>query len=290
MPRVSAIIIVLNGERFIAEAIESVRAQDFGDWELIVVDDGSTDSTRDIVQRFVDSNPDRIRLLRHPDHGNYGMSATRNLGIEKARGEFVAFLDADDLWLPGKVGAQVAILDRHPEAAMVYGRTLIWKEWNSTSRERDRFYDLGVAANAEYDPPHLFFQLLENVHQTPTTCNAMMRRSIVKPIGGFDPRFRGMFEDQVFFAKLLLDYPAYVSGEFWAKYRQHESSVSTLTNAGAEVRRAHLRYLRALRRHLAERGYRFSSERLAVETTIAKLHRDHWVGAVQRRLRKLVRR
>jgi glycosyltransferase involved in cell wall biosynthesis len=290
VPRVSAIIIVLNGEDYIAEAIDSVLAQDFRDWELMVVDDGSTDRTREIVQAFADQHPDRIRLLRHPDHANHGMSATRNLGIDYADGEFVAFLDADDVWTQAKLGEQVAILDRHSDAAMVYGRTLIWNSWDRSASAADHCYELGVAPDTAHAPPLLFFQLLENVHQTPTTCNAMIRRQALLAVGGFDPSFRDMFEDQVVFAKLLLQYPAYVSGECWAKYRQHGASASMLGQNARRVRSAHLRYLRALRRYLIDRGYRFSRERLAVERTIGKIHVDRLAGGVRRRLRGLVRR
>jgi glycosyltransferase involved in cell wall biosynthesis len=289
VPRVSAIIIVLDGEAFIGEAIDSVIAQEFSDWELLVVDDGSVDRTRDIVKGYVDSDQERIRLLRHPDAGNHGMSATRNLGVENARGELVAFLDADDAWTPDKLGEQVAILDAQPDVAMVYGRTLVWNSWNLSSTSADHFYELGVPPDAAYRPPRLFFQLLENVHQTPTTCNAMIRREVVLEIGGFDSRFRDMFEDQIFFAKLLLEHPVYVSSECWAMYRQHGASASAMTNEGRRVRQAHLRYLRALRRYLVEHGYRLSWQRVAVERTIAGLQSDWIVRGVRRRLRRLVR-
>ena len=280
MPRVSAIIIVLNGEGFLGEAIDSVIAQNFDDWELLVVDDGSSDGTRPLVERYATADP-RIRLLRHPDHGTHGMSASRNRGLADARGEFVAFLDADDLWLPDKLAEQVAILDRQPEAAMVYGRTLIWHEWAAAAGERDHFYELGVAPEAVYRPLQLFHQLLENRHQTPTTCNAMIRRKAAEAVGGFDPSFRTMFEDQVFFAKLLLACPAFVSGATWAKYRQHPASASSQARDSAEVTREHLRYLRAVRRHLIARGDRFSAARWAVERTIIRLR----LKALRRKVR-----
>jgi glycosyltransferase involved in cell wall biosynthesis len=285
MPQVSGIIIVLNGEDYIGEAIDSVLAQDFDDWELLIVDDGSTDRTRDIARFYVDAHPQRIRLLRHPDEGNHGMSATRNLGIAAARGEYVAFLDADDVWLPTKLSGQIQLLDSHPTAALVYGCTLIWNEWDSGSERSDYFYSLGVAPDTLYEPPRLFHQLLENVHQTPTTCNAMMRRDAMLEVGGFDPAFRDMFEDQIFFAKLLLAYPAYVSGKCWAKYRQHRAATSS--QAARKIRQAHLRYLRALRRYLIQRGLAFSQPRLAVERTIASLHSKHAIGGVRRRLLRL---
>jgi glycosyltransferase involved in cell wall biosynthesis len=281
-PRVSAIIIVFNGETYLAEAIDSVLAQEFGDWELLVVDDGSTDRSRDIVNSYLGAHPERVRLLRHPDNGNHGMSATRNVGIAAARGEFIAFLDADDVWLPAKLSEQVHLFDSHPKAALVYGRTLIWNEWDPRSGKKDYFYSLGVEPDALHEPPRLFFQLLENVHQTPTTCNAMMRRDAMLEVGGFDPTFRDMFEDQIFFAKLLLAYPAYVSGKCWAKYRRHGAAASS--QAARKVRQAHLRYLRALRRYLVQWGDGLSRPRLAVERTIAKLHGKHIMGGVRRRL------
>ena len=285
VPRVTAIIIVFNGETYIAEAIDSVLAQEFSDWELLVVDDGSTDRTRDIVQSYVDANIERIQLMRHPDKGNHWMSATRNLGVAAARGEFVAFLDADDVWLPAKLSEQVRLFDSHATAALVYGRTLIWNEWDSGSSKSDFFYSLGIEPEELYAAPGLFFQLLQNVHQTPTTCNAMMRRDAMLEVGGFDPGFRDMFEDQIFFAKLLLAYPAYVSDRCWAKYRQHGSAAS---QSAHNVHQAHLRYLRALRRYLIQQGDGMSRPRLAVERTIAGLHRKHVVGGVRRRLRSLI--
>jgi glycosyltransferase involved in cell wall biosynthesis len=214
------------------------------------------------------------------------MSATRNLGIAAADSEYVAFLDADDVWLPPKLSQQVQLFESHPSAALVYGRTLIWNEWDPRSGKTDFFYSLGVEPDALYDPPRLFFQLLENVHQTPTTCNAMMRRDAMLKVGGFDPSFRDMFEDQIFFAKLLLAYPAYVGGECWAKYRQHSAAVST--QSARRVRQAHLHYLRALRHYLVQRGDGLSRARMTVERTIAKLHGKHITGGVRSRLQSLI--
>src|SRR5215218_5812117 len=92
---VSVIIIFLDAERFIEEAIESVFAQTYDDWELLLVDDGSTDGDTRIALEYAEQNPGRVRYLQHPGHQNRGMSASRNLGIGSARGEYIAFLDAD---------------------------------------------------------------------------------------------------------------------------------------------------------------------------------------------------
>jgi glycosyltransferase involved in cell wall biosynthesis len=233
-PAVSAIIIFLNEERFLAEAAESVFAQTFADWELILVDDGSSDRSPAIARALAERDALRIRCIAHPGGVNRGMSASRNLGIRAARGTYIGFLDADDVWSPGKLAEQCAILDAHPRCGLVYGRTLVWRSWDGSAE--DFLYPLGVEPDAVHEPPRLFEQLVENKAQSPTTCNALIRRSLFDQVGGFEDSFRGMFEDQAFFAKALLAAPAYVDGRIWAKYRQHAASCSSLSaRAGADL-------------------------------------------------------
>ena len=267
-PRVSVITIFLDEERFLAEAIESVRAQTFADWELILVDDGSRDGSAEIARACADSDPDRIRCLHHPARTNRGMSASRNLGLAEARGELVAFLDGDDVWLPDKLADQVAIMDAEPRAALVYGRTLIWHGRQATPTAADFHYALGVEPDRLYEPPVLFNVLMRNRAQTPTTCNAMMRRTLVERVGGFVDAFRGMFEDQVFFAKALLAAPAYVDHRTWAKYRQHDASCSGRAPALAHELRARLRFLSWLRGYVAAAGAVPASARLAMARAV----------------------
>lgn len=250
-PRVSVIIIFLNEERYLHEAIASVRAQSFADWELILVDDGSTDQSPKIARTAVEADS-RIRLVGHENNRNCGMSASRNRGIAEARGEFIAFLDGDDEWSPEKLAEQIAILDAEPRAEMVYGRTLIWHSWATGDAKTDYFYDLGVVPNRLYAPPRLFRLLIRNRAQTPTSINAIMRRALVKRVGGFENVFRGMFEDQVFFAKALLAGPCYVADRAWARYRQHDRSCSARTTPREDLaaRRLFLDWVDAyLRQH-----------------------------------------
>lgn len=278
VPRVSAIIIVLNGETFLEEAVSSIQSQSFRDWELLIVDDGSSDQTPSIAASLAAADP-RIRVLGHAGGGTRGMSASRNLGLQGASGAYVAFLDADDVWLPRKLAEQADVLDHYPSAGMVYGRTLIWNSW---SGGQDFLYDLGVEPGRLYHPPRLFMQLLQNRCQSPTTCNAMVRRQAAIAVGGFDNKFRSMFEDQVFFAKLLAIYPTYVSDRLWAKYRQHPRSSSAVSDA-RETRNLHLRYLRSVRRFLVARGRRLSKERAAVELKLGSLLVERAAGALKAR-------
>lgn len=222
---VSAIIIFLNGEEFIEEAIESIFAQTYENWELLLVDDGSTDGSTAIAQTYAQKYPEKVLYLEHEEHQNQGMSASRNLGIDHARGEYIGFLDADDIWLPSKLEQQINIFNRYPEAGMVYGRTLFWHSWDGTiSDQGDYFFDLGVQPDALIQPPGLLIGLLADRCQKPTTCNALMRREIFERWGRFEESFREAYEDQVFFTKVMLHAPVYVSDACWAKYRRHLES------------------------------------------------------------------
>jgi glycosyltransferase involved in cell wall biosynthesis len=223
-PLVSAVTIVRNGERFLAEALESALGQSYGDLELIVVDDGSTDRSAEIAERYVKSASGRVRLVRQAGGVSRGMSAARTLGVRAAQGDLIGFLDADDLWLPEKIIEQVAALEANPEAGMVYGRTQMWHSWDPNAVRSDHGFDLGVEPDRLYPPLQLLPQLLENRAQTPTTCNALIRRAAYEEAGGFEEAFPGLYEDQVFFAKLYVSSATYVSSRLWALYRQHDGN------------------------------------------------------------------
>jgi glycosyltransferase involved in cell wall biosynthesis len=126
---VSVVMIFLNAAKFIEEAIESVFAQTYSSWELLLVDDGSTDASTEIARNYANQYVDQVRYLEHAGHKNRGMSASRNLGTRNCKGKCVAFLDADDLWLSHKLERQTAILESKPKVAMVYGATQYWYSW-----------------------------------------------------------------------------------------------------------------------------------------------------------------
>ena len=113
-PLVSVIIIFLNAERFLEEAIESVLSQTFANWELLLVDDGSTDGSTEIARSYSENESGKVGYLEHDRHENRGMSASRNLGIRYSKGKHIAFLDSDDVWLPHKLERQVAVLQCPP--------------------------------------------------------------------------------------------------------------------------------------------------------------------------------
>lgn len=269
-PLVSAIIIFKDGLPFLEDSIESVLTQSYTPLELILVDDGSVDGSETVAATYARRNPEFTTVVCHPKKENKGMSATRNLGVEHSRGEYLAFLDADDVWLPEKTAEQVQIMQAHPDIGLLYGKTQIWHSWTSEpGTPKDFFYDLGVETGRTYNPPELLAILIENKYQTPTTCNAMIRRETYEELGGFEDAFRGLYEDQVFFSKLYMTWPTYVSENYWARYRQHPG------NANPKFSR--IEYLRQ-RRAFLRFVYKYAEQHRSMldERTQKALTRQLW--------------
>lgn len=224
-PRISVISIFFNAERYFSEAIDSVLCQDMDDFELLLVDDGSKDGSTAIALDYVSRFPDRVRYLEHPEHANRGMSATRNLGLSHARGAFVAFIDADDRWRPGKLREQLSILEADPALGAVCGAVNYWHSWNGG---KDRVIPTGHRQNEPVGPPEATLNLYPlGTAPAPCPSDLMLRSSQVAAIGGFEGHFTGarqMYEDQGFLGKLYLVAPIYFSNAIWLDYRQHDDS------------------------------------------------------------------
>ena len=235
-PLVSVITIFLDADRFLAEAIESVRAQTYDRWELVLVDDGSRDASTRIAREYAARDPGRIRVVEHPGHENRGMSASRNLGVAHARGDMIALLDADDVYLPGKLAHQVALLEAHPEAGAVYGTTQYWHGWTGHPDDmaRDRERRRGIPADSLVRSGTMLRRFLRDEARTPCTCGVVMRREAVTRAGGFEEPFRGIFEDQVFFYKLFATSAVWVDGGCYDRYRQHPDSMCHRLRAQGE--------------------------------------------------------
>ena len=227
-PQVSIITIFLNAAAFLQEAVESVLTQTYENWELLLVDDGSTDASSAIARCYAERYPDRVRYLEHAGHRNRGKSVSRNLGIRHACGDYIALLDADDVFLPDKLQQQVAILKAHPQAGMVYGPTLYWYSWTGKPEDsrRDYLRKLGVQPETLFYPPELLTRFLRDGGMVPCTCGLLARRSVVEHAGGFAETIQDMYEDQVFLARLCLAAPVFVTGTCGDRYRQHPGSSS----------------------------------------------------------------
>ena len=225
---VSVVVSFLNAERFLNQAISSVQDQEYQHWELLLVDDGSTDGSTEIARSWAAREPHRIFYLEHAAHANLGLSASRNLGIHAARGEYVAFLDADDVWLSERLRRGVEIMQVNPSIGMVYGKTRYWRSWQPDARSRDRIQPHWFRAERVVPPPELLVRYLEYRAALPSPTSLLVRRSACLAVNGFEDSFRLMHEDQVFLAKICLQHAVYVSNECWDWYRQHPDSACLL--------------------------------------------------------------
>lgn len=208
MPLISVIIPAYNTQKTIQKTIESVLNQTFADFELLVIDDGSQDATLEVVERISD------RRLKVFSYLNAGVSATRNRGLAKATGEFITFLDADDLWTPDKLQAQFEALQDNPQAAVAYS-------WTDYIDECDRFLYPGshVTANGDVYPKLLLSDFLEN------GSNALIRREALIDVGGFDESLCGP-EDWDLFLRLAAQYQFVAVPRPQILYRLSTTSIS----------------------------------------------------------------
>ena len=244
LPRVSIITTVLNGETYLAEAIESVLEQrtDIA-WEMLLVDDGSCDGSEAIAREYARQYPGKIRVLQHAGGVNRGISASRNLGLKHARGELLALLDADDVWLPNLLATQVSLVDQRPEVAMVYASAERWIDFDlpfdpvSGSQGRNYVPALIPASEAPgiIRAPKLLEWFSNDESMTPCTCTVLVRTAIARALGGFVNSLRGLYDDQAFYAKLALEETVYVRLECLARYRQHARSCCALARENRSV-------------------------------------------------------
>lgn len=237
-PQVSVIIPFFNRERFLLQSIESILSQSFEDWELLLVDDGSTDSSSSIAAAYVDKYPTKIFLFSHEGKQNLGASKSRNLGITNARGKYITFLDSDDIFYPTALEQELAAFAKSPEADVVCGTLDLWHSWeeNKTNSDVDFTINLGLELEKLYEPPALLIHNLIAGGRKPGINSIMMKRDFIDLIKAFEGDFRHVSEDQVFWSKVSLNGKIYVMDACLARYRQHtDSSCSVLIQNGNET-------------------------------------------------------
>ncbi len=218
--KVSVIIPAYNRGRYIRQTVESVLNQTYTNIELIVIDDGSTDDTRDVLEGY----GDRIIMLEHEGRQNRGQSASINLGLDHASGEYLAILDSDDYWEPDKIESQVGYLQQHPQAGLVYG--------NGTAvNERGEFlYNIYPRTHREESKPEKV--LLDCYFSLPS--NALMRKSLLKKTGYFDETLRAGQDHDMAIRIAEVVRLAYIDKPLF-HYRRHNESISR-SNKGAVSR------------------------------------------------------
>jgi hypothetical protein len=287
---VSVVISFLDEERFLEEAIAGVFAQTCPDWELLLVDDGSTDGSTEIARSWAARQPERVHYLEHAGHANRGASASRNLGVARGRGEFIALLDGDDTWFADFLERSIAILRAQPEAQMVYGLTEYWHSWQGPlASGTDHVPAMLFPANRMVEPPELLVRNLS--HSAAVACmgSLLIRRPAWVRIGGFEDAFRSVTDDQVFLAKLFLDTPVHVSTECWLRYRQHADSDSATAEAHGRLSDMHRAYLHWLEGYLRGRGEAEGAVWRALQNELRRqeVSRRHWRALTARIMRRV---
>ncbi|MCG6137604.1 MAG: glycosyltransferase family 2 protein [Nostoc sp. LLA-1] len=208
MPKVSVIIPTYNAMKYLPDTLESVLKQTFTNFEVLIINDGSSDHILEWSAKLLDP---RVKLISQT---NQGVSIARNTGIAHAQGEYIAFLDADDLWEPTKLEKQTSCLDNKPTVGLVYTWTILVDENKNTI---GKIY----ASHAE---GNVWQKLLE----TDEMCNsssAMVRRCCFETVGVFDPNL-AFAEDMDMWLRIAAIYPFAVVKETLTLYRQHSTNTT----------------------------------------------------------------
>lgn len=221
--RISVIIPVYNGERFLAEALQSVLGQTLPPDEIIVVDDGSTDGTAQIVAGLATTT---AMPMRYVYQENQGPAAARNHGVQLAQGAYIGFLDADDLWLSNKTRQQMTVLTAHPAVGVAWGDAIAF---GGESVEE-------AGAVGKVTPAHPMF-LLQSM---------LFRRTVLEQVGAFDAQLR-IGEDVDWLLRAIDQGVMFVlHRELAVYYRRHEANLTA--DRDAARRSFYTMFQRAIRR------------------------------------------
>lgn len=217
MPVVSVLVPVYNGERYLAQALDSALAQSLHEIEILVVDDGSKDASGVIADRYAAQFPDRVRVIHQV---NQGLPLARNAAIAVARGRYLALLDADDVWLPLHLAACVEVLERDPMVGLVHANA---EDIDGEGRRIDYGEELPRWGADERDPYEAV--LLRRQHIVCPT--AVFRRSVVESVGPFDASFNRLgCEDRDLWLRIAEVAAVVYLDQLHAQYRIHGANMS----------------------------------------------------------------
>ncbi|WP_294069961.1 glycosyltransferase family 2 protein [Sphingomonas sp.] len=223
-PRVSVVISFYNGAAFIREAIASVVAQSLSEWELVLVDDGSTDSSAVIAKDFVAADR-RARYVTHPGRANRGLAASRVLGSDTASGLYLLFLDHDDILDPEALERLAGLLEAHPRAAAVLAATRFWT-WDASGSSRRRVQSYRPLRSGMVQGRKFLRYLVLSDDHHPHVCSMMFRRKEFIAARDTASTWHGMYEDTALLVKLLAKEDVYLLDEPVSDYRITSNSMS----------------------------------------------------------------
>ncbi len=236
MPTVDVIIPAFNAAHYLPFALESVASQTFDDWQIVLVDDGSTDNTPEVIAPFLDRFGSKLKYIRQE---NRGLPAARNAALRSSTSEFLALLDADDVWLPNRLAASLKALAAHPAAGLAYGLIrvidpegrVVGDSWTGNPKHAE-----GHIA------PHIYMRKVELPCPTIT-----FRRRCIDDVGFFDETMRAT-EDRDLWLRIALRYEVAFVPEVIASYRVSPNSMSANSQRMLEAQ------LHFIRKHYGAKG------------------------------------
>lgn len=205
MPTISVIIHTYNNEKFIGETIESVLSQTYKDYEIIIVDDGSTDNTRAALLPYMDK-------IRYHYKENGGIASAKNAGIKLSKAKFIAFFDHDDLWVPDKLKMQMEYFKKNPQAGLVYSKYITFKNGKKLRTRPKKGYSGWIFAKL----------LSKSIIQTSTV---MVKKECLDAIGPFDESF-ALADEYDLFLRIARKFQCGFIDKELTKYRVHDSNAS----------------------------------------------------------------
>ncbi len=235
-PLVSIVIPFCNHRGLIQRAVEKLFDQTYSNWEVILVDNNSSDGSREIARKLAEQYPERVHYAFEAVRG---IPFARNRGLFEARGKYISFLDVDDEFVPTKLSDQVPILEEHPEVAMVYGLTRRVYVHDG----RTVIQDVGIAKEGVNEPPYLAIDWLSCFYHLPQVGATLIRTSVARQVGGFDENLLMGNDDVAFHLKIAFHYKIWFLPKEAVIYYRHPSSEGARLNRELGVT---TRYLDAL--------------------------------------------
>lgn len=268
---ISIIIPCYNGEKFIREAIESVFNQSYENWELIIVDDGSIDKSKDIVRQYIRDK--RVKLVEN--ECNKGIPKTKNRGLLIAKGEYVAFLDQDDIWMRHKLESQLRLFEQDDEVGLVC-TGMIFTDENMKSRDIFNGFD-------DVDQQ----KLLKNLYLSPINSSSLMmvKQECFSRAGTFDEDIKG-WDDYEFLMRIATKFRIKYIRRPLVKKRVHSKSAQLTPTVFNETRKV---FERVLTLHPSLKTYESTKEVTLLFNKSIELLKEGKMGLVRKKLKKAMR-
>lgn len=257
-PLVSIVIPFHNHRNLIQRAVHNLFKQTYTHWEVILVDNNSSDGSREVAQKLSEKYPEKVRYSFEPVQG---IPFARNRGLAEARGKYISFLDVDDEFVPTKLADQVPILEEYPEVAMVYGLT----RRVYVSDGRTVIQDVGIAKEGINEPPYLAIDWLNCFYHLPQVGATLIRTSVARQIGGFAENLLMGNDDVAFHLKIAFHYKIWFLPKEAVIYYRHPASEGARLNRELGVR---TRYLDAYASWVVPYAFEYKQQLVMVDLTI----------------------